>query len=147
MAFRWRADDGPLIVLFGSSLSLSKKWTPSEKTFWVRACRTANSRGLVHSSFPLDLDVEHENKVFKEYVTTYRGEVAENIIKVVSRSAEMSESIIKKTWTELVVIFDPETEKQKRRKDDQTGTQAVYGPRTTNHYFEAAQLNAVIDIL
>ena len=25
MAFRWRADDGPLLVLFGSSLSLHKK--------------------------------------------------------------------------------------------------------------------------
>ena len=31
MAFRWRADDGPLLVLFGSSFPLSKK------TFWIRA--------------------------------------------------------------------------------------------------------------
>ena len=43
MAFRWRTDDGPLIVVFGSSLpSTTKKETlskvdPSVKTFWIRA--------------------------------------------------------------------------------------------------------------
>ena len=38
MAFCWQADDGPLIVAFGSSLPKSKKrqsWTPSDKTFWI----------------------------------------------------------------------------------------------------------------
>ena len=47
MAFRWRADDGPFIVVFGSFLPSSTKkqnkkkrqsWTPSDKTFWIRAC-------------------------------------------------------------------------------------------------------------
>ena len=44
MAFRWQADDGLLIVVFGSFLpSLAKKtrsqsWTPSDKTFWIPAC-------------------------------------------------------------------------------------------------------------
>ena len=46
MAFRWRADDGPLIVVFGSSLpssSTTKKKrcqsrTPSDKILWIRAC-------------------------------------------------------------------------------------------------------------
>ena len=52
MAFRWRADDGPLIVVSGFFLPLIKKkkrnkkerkkrcqsWTPSDKTFWIRAC-------------------------------------------------------------------------------------------------------------
>ena len=42
MAFRWRADDGPLLVVFGSSLLSTKKkrcqsWTPSDKSFWIRA--------------------------------------------------------------------------------------------------------------
>ena len=45
MAFRWQVDDGPLLVLFGSS-SPSKKeekkrcqsWTPLAKFFWIRAC-------------------------------------------------------------------------------------------------------------
>ena len=48
MAFRWRADDGPLIVVLGSAIPSSTKekqqknccqnWTRSEKTFWIRAC-------------------------------------------------------------------------------------------------------------
>ena len=46
MAFRWRADDGLLIVVLGPSLPSSTKkthknrqsWTPSDKTFWIRAC-------------------------------------------------------------------------------------------------------------
>ena len=42
MAFRWGADDGPLLVVFGSSLPSSKKccqsWTPSDKTFWICTC-------------------------------------------------------------------------------------------------------------
>ena len=65
MAFRWRADGGPLLVVLGSSLpSLTKKkkkkknnkqknptlselqsWTPSDKTFWIRSCTgNANQR-------------------------------------------------------------------------------------------------------
>ena len=44
MTFCWWADDCPLIVVLGSSLpsSTTKKrcqsWTPSDKTFWIRAC-------------------------------------------------------------------------------------------------------------
>ena len=47
MAFRWRADDSPLIVVLGSSLPspIKKKklkrcqsWTTSDKTFWICAC-------------------------------------------------------------------------------------------------------------
>ena len=45
MAFRWRANDGPLIVVFESSLPLSNKQTkrcqsltPSDKTVWIREC-------------------------------------------------------------------------------------------------------------
>ena len=44
MAYRSRADDCPLLVIFESSLPSSKKkkkhcqsWTPSGKTFWIRA--------------------------------------------------------------------------------------------------------------
>ena len=42
--FRWRADDGPLIVVLGSSLPSStinkknlQRWTPSDETSWIRA--------------------------------------------------------------------------------------------------------------
>ena len=44
IAFCWRADDGPFIMIFGSSIPSSTKtnkfqiWTPSDKTFWIRAC-------------------------------------------------------------------------------------------------------------
>ena len=52
MAFRWRADDGPFIAVFGFSIPSTKQkkqqkkqknrnkhhiWTPSDKTFWIRA--------------------------------------------------------------------------------------------------------------
>ena len=46
MAFPWRADDGPLLVVFGSSLPSTKNktktlselnWTPSDKTFLIHS--------------------------------------------------------------------------------------------------------------
>ena len=38
MAFCWRADDGPLLVIFGPpSSNKSQSRTPSEKTCWIRA--------------------------------------------------------------------------------------------------------------
>ena len=42
MAFRWRADDGSLIVYLDPPSSHQQKkscqnWTPSDKTFWIRA--------------------------------------------------------------------------------------------------------------
>ena len=45
MAFRWWADDGPLLVLYETSAIPSTKksyqiWTPSDKTFWICACLT-----------------------------------------------------------------------------------------------------------
>ena len=53
MAFRWWAEYCPLLVVFGSSLSLSTKKrtenysvideTPSDKTFWICACLTLSS--------------------------------------------------------------------------------------------------------
>ena len=55
MAFRWRADDGPLLVVFESSSFSSTKqkekryqiWTPSDKTFRIRACNgPIASRGV-----------------------------------------------------------------------------------------------------
>ena len=42
MAFPWWSDDCPLIVVLGSSLPHSTKKsqsrTPTDKTFWIRAC-------------------------------------------------------------------------------------------------------------
>ena len=40
MAFRWRVDDDPFKVIFGSSIPSTKKcyqiWTSSDKPFWIR---------------------------------------------------------------------------------------------------------------
>ena len=57
MAFRWRADDGPLIVAFGSTLphqviTIKKRyqsWTPSDKSFWIRACQDRHSRACAYT--------------------------------------------------------------------------------------------------
>ena len=45
MAFGWRADGGPFIADFISSIPQSTKkkkryqiWTPPNKTFWIRDC-------------------------------------------------------------------------------------------------------------
>ena len=42
MAFRWRACDGPIKNVFGSSIPFQLKkhyqnWNPSDETFWIRA--------------------------------------------------------------------------------------------------------------
>ena len=54
MVFRWRPNDGPLIVVYGSfSHQLKKRyqsWTPSDKTVWIRAWTCV-------------LDSDHEVKV------------------------------------------------------------------------------------
>ena len=56
IAFRWRADNGPLIVVLGSSLSphqLKKKLsklTPSDKTVWIRACTIQSKKPAPSSS-------------------------------------------------------------------------------------------------
>ena len=55
MAFPWRADDGPLLVLFGSFFSSSKNHvhchssTLSGKTFWIRAY---NNRWVKQHALP-----------------------------------------------------------------------------------------------
>ena len=67
-AFRWRADDGPLIVVFGSFLPSSNEkinnnnkktkkqkkknkryqsWTPSDKAVWIRACFVASIHNIL----------------------------------------------------------------------------------------------------
>ena len=57
MAFRWLADDGPLVVVFESSLTPSTKkklssWTPTDKTFWIHSC------WLLHETFILPTNID-----------------------------------------------------------------------------------------
>ena len=45
--FCWRADDGPLLVVFGSTLPPKNPselhWTPSDKPFWILTCCPSES--------------------------------------------------------------------------------------------------------
>ena len=34
----WQADDGMILVVFGSTKKKCQGWNPSEKTFWIRTC-------------------------------------------------------------------------------------------------------------
>ena len=84
MAFRWRADDGPLIVVLGSSLPSSKKqkkkkqkkknkkqkkkknvksWTPSDKTSRIRACLPP----LFRCNYPIFSINENRNNIEQVY--------------------------------------------------------------------------------
>ena len=58
MAFRWRADDGPLKVGLGSSLPPSpinfknkrcQSWIPFDKTFWIRGRQFNFNRAGSHA--------------------------------------------------------------------------------------------------
>ena len=55
MAFCWRTDDGPLIVVLGFLLPSStkkklSKLDPSDKTFWIRACLVQQTLGFLLES-------------------------------------------------------------------------------------------------
>ena len=52
MAFRWRADDGPLIWYLDTPTSpqLKKKHSQSLQIFWIRACQLIR----IHSVHPYD---------------------------------------------------------------------------------------------
>ena len=55
------ADDGPLLVVFGSSNLLKKfsKLTPSDKTFWMRAWMLPLSPAMCYLSPALHFDMQH----------------------------------------------------------------------------------------
>ena len=43
----------------------------------------------------MDLEVEHDNKYFKDDICAYRGEITEKSVSRVSKSMQITESIIK----------------------------------------------------
>ena len=62
------ADGGPFIVVFGSlspnQLKKSQSWTPSDKTFWIRACNLFSSffpNGFFHISSYILKDFENHH--------------------------------------------------------------------------------------
>ncbi|XP_077869167.1 uncharacterized protein LOC144360285, partial [Saccoglossus kowalevskii] len=56
--------------------------------------RFVNLQGKTDSNHPMDLDVEHENKVFKNDITSYRGEITQKTISRVSLSVKATECVV-----------------------------------------------------
>jgi len=56
--------------------------------------RFVNHQGKVDTNHPMDLEIEHDNKSFKNDCQSYRGEITEKTIKRVGRSAMPSDSIM-----------------------------------------------------
>ena len=57
--------------------------------------RFVNHKGEVDSNHPMDLDLEHDNKYFKNDIHSYRGEITDKSITRVSRSVEGSQSVMR----------------------------------------------------
>lgn len=53
-----------------------------------------NHKGKVDSNHPMDLDLEHDNKYFKNDIHSYRGEITDRSIDRVSRSVESTNAIL-----------------------------------------------------
>lgn len=58
--------------------------------------RFVNHKGQIDTNHPMDLDIEHDNKYFKDDCHSYRGEITDRTITRVSRSIETSECIVQK---------------------------------------------------
>ena len=56
--------------------------------------RFVNHQGRVDTNHPMDLDVEHDNKFFKNDCHSYRGEFTEKTINRIGRSMEKSNQIV-----------------------------------------------------
>ena len=56
--------------------------------------RLVNHQGAIDTNHPMDLDIEHDNKNFKNDCHSYRGEITDKSIDRVSRSTEKSDSIL-----------------------------------------------------
>ena len=73
---------GLLETLIQSNVLLSER-----KAYELTWIRTVNHRGEVDTNHPNDLDIEHQNKIFKDQAHNYRGVFTEKAISRVSRSA------------------------------------------------------------
>ena len=57
--------------------------------------RFVNHKGQVDSNHPMDLDLEHDHKYFKNDIHSYRGEITDRSITRVSRGVEGSQSVLR----------------------------------------------------
>lgn len=56
--------------------------------------RFVNHQGAPDTNHPMDLDIEHDNKSFKNDCHSYRGEITDKSINRVSRRTEKSDAIL-----------------------------------------------------
>ena len=66
-------------------------------------------RGKPNTNHPNDLDLEHQNKLFKDQIHSYRGVFTEKAIARVSRSAVTTEQIMK-IYDSSMKLFKPSGE-------------------------------------
>ena len=71
--------------------------------------RTVNHRGKSDSNHPNDLDLEHQNKLFKDQIHNYRGTFTEKSIARVSRSATVIDKMLT-SYDKSVKVFKPSGE-------------------------------------
>jgi hypothetical protein len=91
---------------------------PPRLAHQIRWNRTVNYQGSHDTNFPLDLDMEHDNRLFKEEIKIYRGNFTEKAIKRVSRSARLNEDILSNLDTACHVHKPKGTHKKLDTKKD-----------------------------
>ena len=92
---------GMLETLVQSNVLLSER-----KAYELTWNRTVNHRGAVDTNHPNDLDIEHQNKVFKDQAHSYRGVFTEKAIYRVSRSAVTTDKILT-NYDKVMKVFRP----------------------------------------
>ena len=79
--------------------------------------RTVNHRGKPETNHPNDLDLEHQNKLFKDQVHNYRGTFTEKSISRVSRSATVIDKNLA-SYDKSVKVFRPSGEHTSANTDE-----------------------------
>ena len=80
--------------------------------------RFVNHQGQMDSNQPMDLDLEHDNKRFKNDICSYRGEITERSVNRVSRSVESTDEIVENYDKKTTVRKPSGRHTQKSTKDD-----------------------------
>ena len=83
--------------------------------------RTVNNRGKQDTNHPNDLDLEHQNKLFKDQIHSYRGTFTEKSISRVSRSATVIDKILT-SYDRYVKVFKPSGEHTSANTDEDIST-------------------------
>ena len=82
--------------------------------------RTVNTEGKVNTNYPKDLDVEHSNKLIKQDLKTYRGEITEKTSTRISRSTDTTSKIAKR-MDKITGVRKPSGKHTKRDVKDDVG--------------------------